>query len=75
VFSPPVRTTDAAAALGLSPSTLRRYIDAGIFVEGQHFHRGVYKQTPWRWDVAACRAKLATPNPAKGGVCGVAYLR
>lgn len=41
----------AAERLGLSKTSLRRYADAGILVEGEHYRRGLFPRSPWRWEV------------------------
>lgn len=48
----PLQTTPAAAAaLGVSAASLKRWAAAGLLHEGVHFWRGVYSNSPWRWDV------------------------
>ena len=51
-------TPAAAKELGLTSSTLRRYVRNHIFVEGVDFRPGVYSTSPYVFDVIACREKL-----------------
>ncbi len=57
------KTPDAARALGVCESTLKKSYAApeakgGFLVEGIHYRRGPQKNSPIGWDVAACRAAM-----------------
>ena len=53
-----LKTPDAVRALGRSKSQLLRLIDAGVLTPGTHFFRGIYRNSPITWDVAACQQRL-----------------
>lgn len=48
-------TGAAALALGVSTDSLKRYATRHeILIEGKHYRRGVFANSPIVWDVAAC---------------------
>ena len=51
-------TPNAAAALGVSACTLKRYASSGLLHEGVHFFRGAYTNSPWRWNAERVRESL-----------------
>jgi hypothetical protein len=53
-------TGRAAAALGISAKTLKRYADEHAFlVEGKHWRFGPLSNSPRVWQVQACEEALA----------------
>ena len=66
-----LNTPEAARHLGISESTLRRMRNRDMGLQlGVHFKRGLFKNTPCRWNVAKIEqfieANAYTP-PAKKG--------
>lgn len=52
-------TGRAARALGLSIDTLKRYTKRDEFlIEGQHFRRGPYRNSPLVWNIQACEEAI-----------------
>jgi hypothetical protein len=48
-------TGAAALALGVSTDSLKRYAARyEILIEGKHYRRGAFANSPIVWDVAAC---------------------
>ena len=57
------RTSEAAVLLGMSRDTLRRRIEDGYLIEGEHFRRGLFPNTPVTWNVPATREALTRIYP------------
>jgi len=52
-------TGAAALALGVSTDSLKRYATKHeILIEGKHYRRGAFPNSPIVWDVAACLQAL-----------------
>ncbi|MEI6359508.1 MAG: hypothetical protein WCO50_04175 [Synechococcus sp. ELA619] len=52
-------TGRAAAALGRSADTLKRYAKRDEFlIEGQHWRRGPHRNSPMVWNVEACKEAI-----------------
>jgi len=51
-------TVPAAQRLGLSAHTLKRYARAELFVFGEHYRPGVYRNSPWIWNLPACAERM-----------------
>jgi hypothetical protein len=52
-------TGAAALALGVSTDSLKRYATRHeILIEGKHYRRGAFANSPIVWDVAACLEAL-----------------
>ena len=48
-------TGPAARALNCSIDTLKRYAKRDEFlIEGKHWRRGAYPNSPWVWNIPAC---------------------
>ena len=57
------KTPDAAKALGVCESTLKKSYAApeekgGFLVEGVHFRRGPRQNSPIGWNIEACRQAM-----------------
>jgi hypothetical protein len=66
-----VPTGAAALALGVSSDTLKRYSDRHkILIEGKHFRRGPFPNSPRVWDLDACHKVLTHHGLARR--CGKA---
>ena len=53
-------TGKAVCALCRSADTLKRYaLRDGVLIEGQHWRRGAYRQSPMVWNVRACEQAIA----------------
>ena len=66
-----VTTSEAARQLQVSETTLRRWRDreSGL-IPGTHYKRGLYRNTPCRWNVSKIVEFVeanAYTRPAKGG--------
>ena len=52
-------TGPAARALGCSINTLKRYARRDEFlIDGTHWRRGAYPNSPWVWNVPACQEAI-----------------
>jgi hypothetical protein len=52
-------TGQAAAALAISPKTLKRYADLHDFlIEGKHWRFGPLSNSPRQWNIEACADAL-----------------
>jgi hypothetical protein len=52
-------TGQAAAALGISTRTLKRYADLhGFLIEGKHWRFGPLCNSPRQWNISACAEVL-----------------
>ena len=52
-------TGPAARVLNCSIDTLKRYATRDEFlIEGKHWRRGAYPNSPWVWNIPACQAAI-----------------
>lgn len=52
-------TSQVCPYLGLSGDTLRRYARGGLLELGTHYRPGATVRSPWCWNLAAVRERLA----------------
>ncbi|QNI71975.1 hypothetical protein [Cyanobium sp. NS01] len=56
-------TGQAARQLAVSNDTLKRYASRDEFlIEGKHWQRGAHPNSPWTWNVHACRKAMSWRN-------------
>ncbi|MCP9808369.1 hypothetical protein KBY58_02845 [Cyanobium sp. HWJ4-Hawea] len=64
-----VPTGQAIVVLGVSSSTLCRWVKQGLFEEGVHFRNGLTTKSPRRWDLHAVEQRIAQlrqlPDPLR----------
>ena len=53
-----VPTGVASARLGISRSTLSRWVAQGLFQAGTHYRDGLTDRSPRRWDLEAVEARI-----------------
>ena len=53
-----VPTGQAINALGLSRSTLHRWVALGLLQDGSHYRNGLTARSPRRWNVQAMEDRL-----------------
>lgn len=60
--APPVRellpTGEACRRLGISRSTLHRWVQLGYLEAGTHYRDGAFPRSPRRWDVQALEQRI-----------------
>lgn len=56
--TPWVPTGQAVSALGISRSTLHRWVGLGLLVDGAHYRNGLTARSPRRWNLCALEARI-----------------